>query len=189
MHQYRNRLIVHTGSMFSGKTSALINDIRRFSIANYKVGVFKPTTDSRYSIQNVCSHDKIEQESHSIQPNHEYDIIKKVHEEGIHVVGIDEVQFFNEKNILNCINRLLLDDITVIVAGLDMDFQSQPFGIMKELMPIADIVNKHHAVCVMCGRDGWVSHRTTNEDERLVVGTSDKYIPLCRKCFSFKQGG
>ena len=64
-----------------------------------------------------------------------------------------------------------------------MDFSGQPFEIVKELMPIADYLYKHHAVCVKCGTDAWVSHRKTKDRERVVIGALKEYEPLCRRCF------
>lgn len=101
------------------------------------------------------------------------------------VVGIDEVQFLGGSvdSIISSINKLLEKDITVVVAGLDMDFSGTPFEVVKELMPIADYLYKHHAVCVRCGTDAWVSHRKSKDQERIKIGASDEYEPLCRKCF------
>jgi thymidine kinase len=44
------------GSMFSGKTDELIRRLRRAVIARKKVQVFKPSIDSRYSVEKVTSH-------------------------------------------------------------------------------------------------------------------------------------
>ncbi len=87
------------------------------------------------------------------------------------------------KKIVEGINKFLENDVTVILAGLDMDFSGQPFEIVKELMPIADYLYKHHAVCVKCGTDAWVSHRKTKDRERVVIGALKEYEPLCRRCF------
>ena len=50
-------------------------------------------------------------------------------------------------------------------------------------MAIADYLYKHHAVCVKCGADAWVSNRKSKDQERIKIGASDEYEPLCRKCF------
>jgi thymidine kinase len=39
----------------------------------------------------------------------------------------------------------------VIVAGTDTDFRGEPFGAMPDLMAIAEVVDKLHAICVLCG--------------------------------------
>jgi len=183
LHQYKGKLIVHTGSMFSGKTSSLEKDIKRFKIAGYKTIAFKPSIDNRYRKNEIVTHDLTSMDCLLVKDIDE--LLDYVDELKPEVIGIDEVQFLQGsiENIIWGINKLLKDDITVVVAGLDMDFTGTPFEIVKELMPLADYLYKHHAVCVKCGNDAWVSHRKTKAQERIVIGAAEEYEPLCRKCF------
>ncbi|NLX61007.1 MAG: thymidine kinase [Tissierellia bacterium] len=184
MHQYKGKLIVHTGSMFSGKTSSLEKDIKRFNIAGYKTIAFKPSIDNRYRKNEIVTHDLTSMDCLLVKDIDE--LLDYVDELKPDVIGIDEVQFLQGsiEDIILGINKILSNDITVVVAGLDMDFTGTPFEVVKELMPIADYLYKHHAVCVNCGSDAWVSHRKTKAQERIVIGATDEYEPLCRKCFA-----
>ena len=159
MHQYKGKLIVHTGSMFSGKTSSLEKDINRFAIAKYNTVAFKPSLDTRYNSDNIVTHDNTV--TKGVIVSDISDIINYCNENNPEVIGIDEAQFLGGEvlDIVDGINSLLEKDITVIVAGLDMDFEGKPFEVMKELMPISDYLYKHHAVCVGCGTDAWVRDR------------------------------
>lgn len=184
MHQYKGKLIVHTGSMFSGKTSSLEKDMKRFAIAGYDTIAFKPSVDTRYGEPKIVTHDNTALQA--VLVDNIEDIIEYCNEKKPKVIAIDEVQFLGGKvgQIIDSINELLKDDITVIVAGLDMDFTGKAFELVKELMPISDYLYKHHAVCVKCGTDGWVSHRKTKDRERVVIGATKEYEPLCRRCFN-----
>jgi thymidine kinase len=53
----RGWIEVVCGSMFSGKTEELIRRLKRAQIANMKVEVYKPATDTRYDKNKVVSHD------------------------------------------------------------------------------------------------------------------------------------
>lgn len=183
MHQYKGKLIIHTGSMFSGKTSSLENDVKRFDIAGYKTMAFKPTIDTRYSRAEIVTHDNKSLNAVLVKDISEID--EYCRKENPDVIAIDEVQFLGGyiEDIISSINKHLAKDVTVILAGLDMDFTGQAFEIVKELMPISDYLYKHHAVCVKCGTDGWVSHRKSEEQERIVIGAINEYEPLCRRCF------
>ncbi|NMA48848.1 MAG: thymidine kinase [Tissierellia bacterium] len=183
MHQYKGKLIIHTGSMFSGKTSSLEKEVKRFHIAGYKTIAFKPTVDNRHPSSEITSHDKTSIEGILVEDiKMIMDYCEKNNPE---IVAIDEVQFLGGEieDIKNGINELLSKDITVILAGLDMDFSGKPFEIIKEMMPFADYLTKHHAVCTRCGTDAWVSHRKTKATERVVIGATREYEPLCRRCF------
>jgi len=183
LYQYKGRLILHTGSMFSGKTSSLEKDIKRFKIAGYKTLAFKPAIDSRYAKNEIVTHDLTSINAILVKDINE--IKEYCSEIEPEVIAIDEVQFLNGsvELIVETINEFLKDDCTVIVAGLDMDFTGKPFEVVKELMPISDYLYKHHAVCAKCGADAWVSHRKTQDVERIKIGTANEYEPLCRKCF------
>ena len=183
MHQYKGKLIVHTGSMFSGKTSSLERDLKRFKIAKYKTIAFKPAIDNRYNKNEIVTHDLTYM--NAILVNSIDDIIEYSKELKPDVIGIDEIQFLGGSvdKIIEGINGFLKKNLTVIVAGLDMDFTGKPFEVIKELMPIADYLYKHHAVCVRCGADAWVSNRKSKDKERIKIGASDEYEPLCRMCF------
>lgn len=183
MHQYKGRLIVHTGSMFSGKTSSLEKDLKRFSIAGYKVCAFKPRMDSRCGENEIMSHDQ--EATHAYPLDTIDDLEAMVQEKDLDVVGIDEIQFIDPdpQRVVEVLFKILDRGITIIVAGLDMDYQKVPFEIIKELMPRADYVYKHHAVCTCCGSDAWVSHRKSSKTSRVVLGAIDEYEPLCRACY------
>lgn len=184
MHQYRGRMILHTGSMFSGKTSSLEKDLKRFSIANYKVVAFKPIIDKRYAKNEIVTHDKVSLKAVEVESITE--ILDYVHNNSPQVIGIDEVQFLSDSPevVLENLEKILAMGITIVIAGLDMDYTARPFEIVKEIMPKVDYLNKHHAVCKRCGTDAWVSHRKIKSDKRVEIGAVEEYEPLCRTCYS-----
>jgi thymidine kinase len=169
--------------MFSGKTSSLEKDVKRFNIAKYKTIAFKPIIDNRYKKNEIVTHDLTSM--NCILVSSIDDIIEYSNELKPDVIAIDEIQFLGGavEEIIAGVNGFLEKDLTVIVAGLDIDFTGRPFEVVKELMPIADYLYKHHAVCVKCGADAWVSNRKSKDQERIKVGASNEYEPLCRKCF------
>ena len=158
------RIEVICGSMFSGKTEELIRRMKRAKFAKQKVEIFKPAIDTRYSDEDVVSHD------HNAIPSTPIDASASILllSSDIDVVGIDEAQFLG---------------VRVIIAGLDMDFQGVPFGPIPALCAVADEVTKVHAICVKCGALAYVSHRLVKNDRRVMLGEAQEYEPLCRACY------
>jgi thymidine kinase len=167
------------GSMFSGKTEELLRRLKRARFANQQVLIFKPQTDVRYSDKKVISHDANEIMSTPVEKA--IDILSKVNEEDI--VAIDEAQFFDDDIITVC-NKLANNGIRVIVAGLDMDFKGKPFGPMPHLMAIAEFVTKVHAICTKTGNLAHFSHRTSENDELVLLGERNEYEPLSRAAYN-----
>lgn len=172
------RIEVVCGSMFSGKTEELIRRMKRAKFAKQKVEIFKPSIDTRYSDEDVVSHDQNSIHSTPIESSGSLLLLAS----DIDVVGIDEAQFFDTGLVEVC-NELANRGVRVIVAGLDMDFKGIPFGPIPALCAIADEVTKVHAICVRCGALAYVSHRLISNDRRVLLGEKDEYEPLCRECY------
>ena len=169
------------GSMFSGKTEELIRRLKRVEFANQKAIIFKPVTDMRYSESKVVSHDSNEIESIPVKSSTE--IIKLA--KGIDVIAIDEAQFFDHQ-IVNVCNELANNGKRVIIAGLDMDFEGNPFGPMPNLMAVAEFVTKVHAICTETGNLANYSHRISKNKELVLLGERNEYQPLSRSAFNKK---
>ena len=172
------RIEVVCGSMFSGKTEELIRRLRRAQFARQKVEIYKPAIDVRYSEEDVVSHDKNHILSTPIDSSASILLLSS----DIDVVGIDEAQFF-DMGIVDVCNELANRGVRVIVAGLDMDYKGIPFGPMPALCAIADDVTKVHAICVRCGSLAYVSHRKVEGTQRVLLGETTEYEPLCRECY------
>ncbi|MEI8201584.1 MAG: thymidine kinase [Bacteroidota bacterium] len=170
------------GSMFSGKTEELIRRLNRAKIARQKVEIFKPSIDTRYDERDVVSHN--ENSISSTPVENASQILLMITD--VQVVGIDEAQFFDE-GITDVCNHMANIGIRVIVAGLDMDFMGKPFGPIPALLASAEYVTKVHAICMHCGDLAQYSHRFSNEQKLVVLGETEAYEPLCRKCFLTKR--
>ncbi|MGV3508965.1 MAG: thymidine kinase [Sphingobacteriaceae bacterium] len=175
----RGSIEVICGSMFSGKTEELIRRLRRAQIAKLEVEIFKPKTDTRYDDTAVVSHNSNSIQSTPVENSSAILLLSS----NTQVVGIDEAQFFDEELPDVCI-KLANKGIRVIIAGLDMDFKSKPFGPMPALMAIAEDVTKVHAICVVCGSPASFSYRKVASDSTILLGEKESYEPRCRICFN-----
>ncbi len=180
----RGHIELICGSMFSGKTEELIRRLRRAVIARQKVQVFKPAIDTRYYEERVTSHNGLNFEASAVNMAHE--IVGGV-EADTTVVAIDEVQFFDDGVIKAC-EALAEQGKRVICAGLDMDFRGVPFGPMPQLLARAEMIDKLHAICVVCGEEASRTQRLINDepaafdDPVVLVGAAEVYEARCRQC-------
>lgn len=183
----QGKLIVHTGSMFSGKTTSLWRELYRMNIANYKVVAFKPSIDDRDGDKQIVTHDNLSLDAIKVEDLNNILSYAKDHE--IDAIGIDELQFFpnDPSEVVEIFNKLMAMNITIVVSGLDMDYKTRPFEIIKEIMPLADELIKHHAICASCGEDAWASYRKSSDDSRIQIGAQNLYEPLCRSCYNDKM--
>ncbi len=182
MKHHQGRLEVITGPMFCGKTDELLRRLRRAIIAKQKIQVFKPGFDVRYGSQKVTSHAGNEYNAFPIDSITE---LPSKLQADVTVVAIDEAQFFEEE-IVDVVQNLVDRGIRVIVAGLDMDFRGVPFGSMPQLLARAEIVDKLHAICMVCGEEATRTQRLVNgepayyDDPIIIVGASEMYEARCR---------
>ena len=173
---------VITGSMFCGKTDELIRRLRRATIARQPVQVFKPAIDNRYALEKVTSHAGTE---YVAQPVPHAGAISEHLNPTTTVVGIDEAQFFDDA-IVPLSQQLADRGVRVIIAGLDTDFRGEPFGPMPVLMAKADVVDKLHAICMVCGSLACRTQRLVDgkparyHDPVVIVGAAEMYEARCR---------
>jgi thymidine kinase len=187
------KLEVICGTMFSGKSEELMYRLRRAEYAKKKVLTIKPEIDTRNSLTCIVSHDGSRREAYPIGGcNDSMNAIMHLADETVDVIGIDEIQFFPEQTI-DVISELVSRRKRVIVAGLDMDFRGEPFGIVPHLMAIAEEVHKLQAICMVCGDEANFPQRLINgrpakyDDPVIMVGGSECYEPRCRRCFVIEK--
>ncbi len=95
------RIEVVCGSMFSGKTEELIRRMKRAVFAHQKVEIFKPAIDTRYSDEDVVSHDSNSIRSTPVESSASILLLSS----DIDVVGIDEAQFLDD-GLVDVCNQL-----------------------------------------------------------------------------------
>ena len=167
------------GPMFSGKTEELIRRLTRAFYARQSVQIFKPKIDDRYEAESLVSHSQRTLPSVAVADLEE---LKDCLEPNVEVIGIDEVQFF-EGPIVEFCESMADQGRRVIVAGLDQDYQGEPFGPMPRLLSVAEYITKLMAICVRCGNPAHRSYRLAEDPQQVLVGTDDQYEARCRRCF------
>tara|TARA_A100001011_G_C13997699_1_gene709987 strand:- start:22 stop:579 length:558 start_codon:yes stop_codon:yes gene_type:complete len=168
------------GPMFSGKSFELIRRIRLLKILEKKFLVLKPIIDNRYSKDNViCTHNYDKEKC--LQVKKLFDCYNDNFDD-YDTIFIDEAQFFPDLKsfVLECIEKL---NINIVLTGLDGDYLRRPFGQIFDLIPYSDSCIKKTALCKMCmnGNKALFSHRLCKENKQILVGSTDSYIPVCRK--------
>lgn len=172
------------GSMFSGKTSYLLDVYKKCVFCNIPVAVINYAADNRYTTEPMLStHDKkmipcilantIEEAIRSNQ-----DAIARAE-----TILINEGQFFPD--IDTEVRRLVeQENKRIYICGLDGDFNRKPMGSLLHLIPFSDHITKLKSLCSLCrdGTPGVFSFRITNETDQVIIGSSS-YLPLCRGCY------
>lgn len=182
MKQKKPALTVNVGGMFASKSTTLIAQGKRHLLAGHKVVFIKPDMDTRYSDEDIITHDGQKVEAINISTDEQSHIQELIlHEADVYL--FDEVQFYS-MTIVEDIKYLLDNEKIVYVSGLDMDYTGEPFQVTAYLMGIADNVNKIKAVCSDCGDDSYVTAKTSGSSSRVELGSSDIYKPVCRNCYT-----
>ncbi len=191
------------GSMYSGKTSRLVEIYNQCKFCDIPVAVINHDIDNRYHEELMSTHDQIK--IPCIKTNRLSNIWKpdikgfsdkrfdNVQASGnclitkfSEVILINEGQFFDD--LFEVVNDMVNHGKKVYVCGLDGDFERKKFGQMLDLIPLCDKVTKLTSLCSKCknGTPGIFSMRLTNEKEQTIVG-SQNYIPVCRSCYTMKK--
>ncbi|CCW62957.1 unnamed protein product [Phytomonas sp. EM1] len=178
------RIELIIGPMFSGKTSALMNRIKREIHALRTCYVIKYARETRYDVKNVASHDEVKFRAQvAVTRLSDLGDAWKSYD----VIAVDEGQFFPD--IVSFCNKAADAGKIVLVSALDADYRREPFGQVCNLVAVCESVTKLSAVCVMCrSRPASFSRRTADAEEQELIGGVDMYVATCRRCYNLKIG-
>jgi thymidine kinase len=169
------RLIL--GSMKSGKSSVLINDIDQYKYADKKSVLIRPVSDTR----NILSRKGEAVDADIIKCSNLNDVWDDLQK--YDVICIDEGQFIKDLGY-NC-NRLANEGKIVIVAALAGSSELTAWPEISEALPYADYIEKVDAVCEKC-KDNTKPTFTffcgSKKPGEVIIGDS-QYKALCRDCW------
>jgi thymidine kinase len=100
------------------------------------------------------------------------------------IILIDEGQFFKDlynfcKNITDTTKKI------IYVFGLSGDSNRNKFGEILDLIPISDNITHLKSICNICSEVCYAPFtlRTSDKTEQVIVGSSNDYMAVCRKCW------
>lgn len=181
----RGRLEVVAGPMFAGKTEELLRRVRRARIAGQRVVVLTHALDTRAGSDRIASHAGLDSPSEAVDSAAGIAALVPLETD---MVAIDEAHFFGS-DLVAVVQELADRGSVVVVAGLDVTFEGQPFEPLPTLMALAERVDKLTAICAVCGADAIFHVRVTKREARpgeLVaehVGGAEMYQARCRRHF------
>ena len=164
------------GPMFSGKSTRLIETVRKY--ASHKKTVFlKYSNDKRYSETQIITHGKFKYDSLTcLHLKEKKEIIKEYD-----VIGIDEGQFFDD--LVTFCDEVSEKGKIVVVAALSGDYKMKPFNNVSELISKADKIKLMKAFCFYCHKLAGFTMRTIKSNELFLIGAGESYRPVCKSCY------
>ena len=163
------------GPMFSGKSSILLSEIDKASIAKIPCCIIRPKTDTRV----FFTHSKRDA---SICDNYNVDDLREIPAEKYEVICIDEGQFF--KSLIHTL-EWAKDGKRVFISSLNGDRHQKEWSTTQEMIPLVDEIVFLKAVCSKCGSyEASFSYKMndTSPAQVDIGGSAESFIALCRGC-------
>lgn len=167
------------GSMWSGKTSELVNRYKRHTIGDRNCLMIKYKNDTRYDNEMVVTHDKIKVQAFVCEFLYEADHLV----DDFDVICVDEIQFYKDANIF--VDKWANMGKIVEACGLNGTFNRKEFPMISKLIPLAENVSFLKAVCKETGEDAIFSNINVTVDNNVteVIGGSELYNAVDRKTY------
>jgi len=169
------RIHLIIGPMFAGKTNELLRRMRRKRLAGKKVVLIKPRMDSRFSQDDVISHDNLLMKADFV-----VDRLSEVKTDATDLF-VTEGQFYPD-----AAETILLwaqDRKEINVDMLNASYKQEVFPLLPKLLPYAE-VTWMSSICARCGYEGAFFHRQKVAFEGdLHVGGAESYEVVCDDCF------
>ena len=199
-YKYNGSITLILGPMFSGKTSYLINEYKRYIIGGKKCLMIKNNKDNRYDNNFIKTHDA----------KYDYDNNYKILENGVIIskmqdgiechtyncdllmksdkiinnydnIFIDEIQFF-EDCVIFC-DKWANQGKKIFCSGLSGTFERKPFDNISKLIPISENIYIKSAVCKTTGQDASFSKREIEDNDIVIIGNDNIYSATDRNTY------
>ena len=171
------------GCMFSGKSTEIMKQVNRLEKIESSYLLIKPIADNRYTHKSMIqTHDNLQRKC--LMRGELIPIFESPLYTSSDYIIVEEAQFFEdlEPFVLQSVDK---DKKKVIIVGLDGDSNRNNFGQIHKLIPLCDNITKLKAYCSQCkdGTEGIFSKRLIPDTAQTCIGSSDKYMAVCRKCY------
>ena len=179
-NQNKGKIELILGPMFSGKSTRLIEIIRKYTYKAKKTIIINYYAVKRYSDKSeVVTHDLIKYDSLDCKNlKDSFEILQSYD-----VIGIDEGQFFPD--LVEICEQLALLKKIVIIAALNGDYRMEPFPVISKIISKVDKIKLLKAYCFNCHKDARFSLRIVQSNEIFLIGAGEAYQPACRECHQF----
>lgn len=181
------KLYFRYGSVGSAKTLNLLAVAHSYCQQGKRVVLIKPELDLRFGRGTIRSRAGLERDADVlVGPDTVLDRDAFI---GAHCILVDEAQWLSP-TVVEQLRQIANEmNVPVICYGLRGDFRTLLFEGSRRLMELADDISEVKTTCYYCNRKGvfnlkHVNGRATLEGPVLDLGTEEKYVPACAKCYN-----
>lgn len=169
------------GSMFSSKTTYLLNKLSSYKAVGLKTVFINHSFDTRCDENKTKTHSGLIR--NCIKTNKLMSVVTNPVFKDADVIAIDEAQFFN--SLYSFICHIEKCNKIVYIGGLDGCYKREPFGEILKIIPLSNTITKLHSLCKECkdGTPGIFTKKMNENKKKIDIGADDKYIAVCRKCY------
>lgn len=174
------------------KSASLLMKAHSFENNGIPFICIKSSIDDRDGATTIKSRVGIERECLSINATDDIYRIFKVYnniDKPLKWILVDESQFLTTEQVDQLAKIVDTLDINVMCYGLRTDFKAHLFDGSKRLFELADNIEEMKVSC-RCGGKAIINARIDDngnivkDGEQIMTGGNERYITMCRKCFS-----
>jgi len=177
-------------TMNAGKSTSLLQSNHNYLENNLNTLLFVPKEDEDFNKGRIVSRIGLEADAIIVNSKYNfYESIKKLSDQVIHCILIDEAQFLSSKQIHELSEVADSLNIPVMCYGIRTDFRGELFEGSSTLLALADNLIELKTVCSECPRKATMVVRlnekgqVVTEGSQVQLGGNDVYKVVCRSHF------
>jgi len=185
------QLYFRYSTMNAGKSTEILKIAHNYEEQNKRVLLFTPAIDDRFGKGKITSRMGFTREALVINGDTDMFEITANTEPLPDCVLVDEGQFLTREHVVTLTRIVDRLNIPVIVYGLKNDYRNHLFPGSEALLLFADKIEEIKAVCCHCAKKStmlikYKDGKPVHEGPQIEIGGNDKYVSVCRRCYSAK---